>query len=163
MAWGDVSYANVERTLLSAGPALLKVHSDEGDLFFALIGSSGRTVRLLAPDGRRYRLPSATVAARIRRHLEAPLDAQIDWLLARADVAANRRQAARQALLSSRLSALTATRCWVLKPRPEAALWQHVRHARLPRRLLVCVLKHHAIATIYNELARRAQNSETAA
>ncbi len=138
----DVSYAQVDRTLHTAGPALLKVSSADGDFFLALLGSSGRTVRLLAPDGQRHRLPSATVAGWIRRHLEQPLDNQIDQLVANANVPAARRAAAKQALLRTRLAPQTAARCWLLRPRPEAPLRQHLRHARLPRRLLVFVLAY---------------------
>jgi ATP-binding cassette, subfamily B, bacterial len=138
----DVLHADVERTLDNAGPALLKLTTDDGEGFFALLGSSGRTVRLLASDGRRHRVLTATLAARLRRHLEQPFDEQVDRLLADASVPAARRRAARMALLGARLGSNLATRCWMLRPAPSASLWQHMRHARLPRRLLVFIIAY---------------------
>jgi ATP-binding cassette, subfamily B, bacterial len=138
----DVLHADVERTLQNAGPALVKLTTDEGDGFLALLGSSGRTVRLLAPDGRSHRVLTETLAARLRRHVEQPFDGQVDRLLVDAAVPVARRRAAKMALLGARLGSRLTTRCWMLRPAPSASLWQHMRHARLPRRLLVFLLAY---------------------
>ncbi len=134
---GDVAYGDVERTLGTSGPALLKLTVDGGESFLALIGSSGRGVRLLAPSGQRVRVPIASVAAWLRNHADTPLKWQIDGLLEDAKVPPARRSAARAALLSARLESTTVTRCWMLRPAPSASLWQHMRHACLTRRLAV--------------------------
>jgi len=142
----DVSYAGIDDILLTAPPALLKLATPTGDMFLALMGSSKRTVQLLGADGRRHRVSAEAVAASLRRHLEKPLDAQVDKLLADARVSTARRSAARRALFATRLGALTATRCWLLRPSPGISLWQHLRHARLPRRLLVFIACYAAVA-----------------
>jgi ATP-binding cassette, subfamily B, bacterial len=131
----DVTYADVDGVLKTAAPALLRVPGDDGDAFLALVSSSARTTKLLAPDGQQRRVPTAAVADWLRRPLEQPFDAKMDVLLADAKVPAARRPAARRALLGARLGPLTASRCWLLRPQPTASLWQHLRHARLHRRL----------------------------
>jgi ATP-binding cassette subfamily B protein len=139
---GDVSYDDVARTLQTAGPALIRLSHGGQHRFLAVLGSRGRTVRLLAPDGRRRSMPIADAAASIRRHLEAPLDDYIEGLLDTAKISGRRRPAARRALLSVRLNQLTATRCWLIRPTPQASLWQHMRHARLPQRLIVFLIAY---------------------
>jgi ATP-binding cassette subfamily B protein len=138
----DVPYASVERTLTSAGPALLKVNGPEGEGVLVLIDAAFGHARLLASDGRRYRMPVATVASWLMGHLEGPLYADVDQLLDDSGVPPSRRPAARRALLGTRLAALPATRCWMLSPLPAATLWQHMCHARLPRRLAVFLVAY---------------------
>ena len=147
---GDVSYDDVARTLQTAGPALIRLSHDGQQRFLAVLGSSGRTVRLLAPDGRRRSVHIADAVDSIRRHLEAPLDDYVERHLDTAKITGRRRPAARRALLGVRLNHQTATRCWLLRPTPQASLWQHMRHARLPRRLLVFLIAYagSAIASV---------------
>ena len=139
---GDVSYADVTHTLQTAGPALIRLSHEGRQLFLAVLGSSGRTVRLLGPDGRRRTIAIADAAAAIRRHLDAPLDDYVDGLLDTANITGRRRPAARRALLGVRLNHQTATRCWLLRPTPQASLWQHMRHSRLPQRLVVFLIAY---------------------
>lgn len=141
---GDVTYADVETVLRTSGPALLKLRDEHQDRILAVISASGGTVRLLAPDGSRRRMPIRTVTSWIRTHVERPLDDQVELLLTKAGIPDTRRPAARQALLNTRLGSLTATRCWVLRPSADASLWQHMRHARLPRRLMVFLIAYAA-------------------
>jgi ATP-binding cassette subfamily B protein len=138
----DVAYADIERTLQNAGPALLKVAGRGEDTFIALIKSSGRTVQLLSPSGRREHVAVASVASWLRRWVEEPLDDQVDRLLLDAGIREKRRPAGRRALFASRLGALTVTRCWMLRPAPSASLWEHLRHARLSRRLAVFLIAY---------------------
>jgi ATP-binding cassette subfamily B protein len=138
----DVAYGGVIRLLESAAPALIQVPGEREDLFVALLGGGGRYVKVLAPDGRRRRVPTMTVAGWLRRHLESPLLARWDSLLDDAGVPKVNRVAARQALLDRRLEAEPATRCWLLRPAPAAPLWRHLRHGQLPRRLLVFLLAY---------------------
>jgi ATP-binding cassette, subfamily B, bacterial len=133
----DVAYGGVVRLLENAAPALVQIPDDREGYFIALLGASGRHVKLLAPDGRRRRVPTPIVTGWLRRQLETPLVARWDSLLDDAGVPASNRVAARQALLDSRLENEPATRCWLLRPTPAAPLWQHLRYGQLPRRLLV--------------------------
>ena len=138
----EVPYADVERALSTAGPALLKLTSGDTESLLVLIRSSGRYVRLLGVDGRPQAVPLQTVASWLRRHVEEPLDDEVGQFLADAAVPQLRWAAARKALLGVRLGSQPATRCWLLRPAASASLWQHMRHARLTRRLAVFVLAY---------------------
>jgi ATP-binding cassette subfamily B protein len=142
----DVKYGDLQRTLETAAPALVKITDTDVDGFVVLVGASGRIVRLLGIDGRVHKLPLAAVAAWITRHLEEPLAAQVDRLLAESNVPQARWSNARRAILGTRLAPVIATRCWMLRPTPAASLWQHMRHARLPRRLVVFIMAYAAAA-----------------
>jgi ATP-binding cassette subfamily B protein len=138
----DVTHENVERTLMTAGPALLRVKAGDADRFLVVVDASGRFVRLLGRDGRPRRLPVTTVAAWVTEHVERPIAADVEQLLEDSRVPRARWQAAKRALLSGHLGQVPATRCWMLRPIPAASLWQHMRHARLPRRFVVFVLAY---------------------
>jgi ATP-binding cassette, subfamily B, bacterial len=142
----DVTYGDVIRMLENAAPALVKMPGEHDDLFLAVLGSSGKTVTLMMPDGGRRRVLTTLVAAWLRHHLDAPLIEQWDRMLDDADVPARNRPAARQVLLEARLSTIVATRCWMLRPTPSAPFWQHMRHARLPRRLMLFLMAYAAAA-----------------
>jgi ATP-binding cassette, subfamily B, bacterial len=141
----DVSYKEVERVLETAGPAVLRLSTDAGEGFLAVLASSRRSVRLLAPDGRHETMSIEVAARLLRRSLEQPLDDQVDRLLAEANVPERRKSAARDSLLRARLSELPATRCWLLRPAAAASFRVHMRHARLPRRLVTFVLAYVAV------------------
>ena len=138
----DISYGGIARALENAAPALIKVPGDHDDRFIALLGSSARAVTLLTSDGGRRRVSTTTVAAWLRHHLDAPLIEQWEQLLDEAEVPAANRAAARQALLEARLGEQPATRCWMLRPAPASTFWRHMRHARLPRRLMVFLMAY---------------------
>ncbi len=138
----DVAHGNVEQTLITAGPALLKLKDRGGDRFIVLVDSAGKLVTLLALDGKPYKVAAATVAGWITQHLDEPLSPSVDQLLADSAVPEARWTAARRALLGTRLRTMPATRCWMLRPIPAASFWQHMKHARLPRRLVVFVLAY---------------------
>jgi ATP-binding cassette, subfamily B, bacterial len=143
---GDVTYADIEHVLEIAGPALLKVSTEDGDSFLAIVRASGRTVRLLVPGGGECKAQVGAIAQLVRGQLETPLVSQVDQLLADSDIPESRRPAARRALLGARLADLVVTRCWMLRPTPAASLWEHMRHARLSRRLAVFLLAYTAAA-----------------
>jgi ATP-binding cassette subfamily B protein len=142
----DVSYAQVDRTLMMTAPAVLHIIVGEEDRFLILVRSSAATVRLLALDGRTYTRPLSLVSTWIRHHLEAPLVEEMDRLLTDAGVSELRWPRARRALLSARLGTATASRCWMLRAAPTVALWRQMRHAGLPRRALSFVFAYAAMA-----------------
>ena len=138
----DVTYGGLAKMLEHTAPALVKVPDDDDDQFIALLGSSGKTVKLLTPDGGSRHVPTSDVVGWLRRHLDAPLVEQWDRLLDDADVPLSNRTAARQALLDARLREEPATRCWMLRPTPSAPFWQHMRYAQLPRRLVIFLIAY---------------------
>jgi ATP-binding cassette subfamily B protein len=138
----DVTYGGVARMLENAAPALVKVPGDHDDQFLALVGSSGHTVTLLGPDGRRHRVLTTTVTEWLRHHLDAPLVEPWERMLEEAEVPAANRTAARRVLLEARLHEQAATRCWMLRPAPAAPFWRHMRQAHLPRRLVLFLIAY---------------------
>ena len=138
----EVAHENVERTLMSAAPALLRIKTGDGDRFLVVVDSAGRYVRLLGTDGRTRRVAAATAAEWITWHLERPIVSEVERLLEDSGVPLARWTAARRAIVGTHLGALPATRCWMLRPIPAATLWQHMRHARLPRRLAAFVFAY---------------------
>jgi ATP-binding cassette subfamily B protein len=139
---GDVRYADVDRLLKTSGPALFTIGGPDQEEFLTVISSSAETLVVLAPGGTRHRLPVATAAEWVKRHLDSKLEAQVDRLLTAAEISEAKRARARHALLATRLNDKIASRCWLLRPAPRAPLWHHVRHARLPRRLGLFVLAY---------------------
>jgi ATP-binding cassette, subfamily B, bacterial len=138
----EIPYDRVARTLATAGPALVKLKAPDGDRVLVLVDAAGQHARLIRPDGRPCRVLLSTVAEWITRHLESPIASDVDRLLSDSGVPTARWPAARRALMATRLGPVAATRCWMLRPTPAASLWQHIRHARLTRRLIVFVLAY---------------------
>jgi len=147
----DVAHESVERTLLSAAPALLRLKiqpedvvagGDNRDRFLVVVDAAGRHVRLLGTDGRMRRVAAATAADWITAHIERQLASDVERLLADSGVPRARWTAARRAIIGTHVGARAVTRCWMLRPIPAATLWQHMRHARLPRRLVVFVFAY---------------------
>jgi hypothetical protein len=103
----EIAYGEVERLLLRAGPALLRLPGAGEPSFLALLRGGRRTVSLLGPHFTVRRLRHAVACADLRREIEAPRAAEVDRLLAEADVPIRRQGRARAALLRERLG-LTA-------------------------------------------------------
>jgi ATP-binding cassette, subfamily B, bacterial len=99
---------------------------------------------LLGPDLAIHRLRCAVVCEALRRHLEAPLAAEVDRLLVEAGVPRQRQARARTAILRERLGPRPIGGCWLLRLPPGASFWQQARQARLPSRLLALVGGHAA-------------------
>lgn len=135
----DVPYDDVEGALRRAAPALVRLSQDGQETILAMVGSSARNVRLLTPEGRHRTVRLADVAAWLRTPLESTLDPDVQRLMSDAGIAARNQRAARRVLLRTRLGSWPACRCWTLRPAPAAPLWQHLHHARLPRRLYVFI------------------------
>src|SRR5262249_17803733 len=98
-------YAEAERFVRAAGPALLRLPDQGEPRFLALLGGRRRTVSVLGPDLVVHRLRPQAVCAALCRGLETPLTTDVDRLLADAGVPVRRRTRAQQAILSEQLSA----------------------------------------------------------
>lgn len=129
----DASHGDGGRLVRGAGPALLHLGSDG---FLALIPGGRRTVRVLAPDLRAHALDPEVVRRALCHALEAPLLAEVEALLAAAEIPARRRSRARAAILRERLRAARVGGCWLLRLPPGASFARQLAGARLPQRLL---------------------------
>ena len=138
----DVSYAEVERLVRSAGPALLRLPSAGEPLFLALLSGRRRAVSILGPDRRLHRLRPDVICRALCHHLEQLHIAQVDQLLGEAKVPKRRQARARVAILHERLSPVRLDGGWLLRLPPGASIWRQVRQARLPRHLLGLIGAH---------------------
>ena len=138
----DVSYAEVERLVRSAGPALLRLPGAGEPHFLALLSGRRRAVSILGPDHLLHRLRPDVICRALCHELEQLHIAQVDQLLGAAKVPKRRQARARVAILHERLSPVRLDDGWLLRLPPGASIWRQVRQARLPRHLLVLIGAH---------------------
>jgi ATP-binding cassette subfamily B protein len=128
-----VSYADAHRQISGASPALLRLPGDT-PRFLVLLQGEARHIRALGPDLATYRLAGATVAAALRRPLEASRTAGVDRVLDAAGVGAARRARAQAAILREQIGPAPIGDCWLLRLPPGASFWWQLRQARLVHR-----------------------------
>jgi ABC-type multidrug transport system fused ATPase/permease subunit len=138
----EVPYAEVERLVRSAGPALLSLPSGDGPHFLALLGGRRRVVSVLGPDRIVHRLQPEVIYAALCQGLEPLLAVRVDQLLREANVPKRRQARAREAILRERLSPVRIDGGWLLRLPPSAGIWRQMRQMRLPRHLLRLVGAH---------------------
>ena len=138
----DVSYAEVERLVRSAGPALLRLPGAGEPHFLALLSGRRRAVSILGPDHLLHRLRPDVICRALCHELEQLHIAQVDQLLGAAKVPKRRQARARVAILHERLSPVRLDDGWLLRLPPGASIWRQVRQARLSRHLLVLIGAH---------------------
>ncbi len=138
----EVPYAEVERLVRSAGPALLRLPDGDEPHFLALLGGRRRAVSILGPDHTVHRLQPEVICTALCQGLEQPLAGQVDQLLGEANVPKRRQARARAAILRERLSPVRIDGGWLLRLPPGASLWRHLRQARLPRHLFRLIGAH---------------------
>jgi ATP-binding cassette subfamily B protein len=143
-------YPELEQLVCGAGPAILLVPStqerdhleDQDERFLAVVGGSGRRVRVVGPEGGVALVPARAVAEALSSRFEGPVGRQVDDLLDRAGVPPSRRARARRAILRQRLGPARIGGCWMLRLPPGTSFWQQMRHARLPRQLVAFFVGH---------------------
>jgi ATP-binding cassette subfamily B protein len=129
----STAYADVERMVYRAGPALLALpnHSRSGFLVM-LKGRFGR-VSVVTPELAVRRVRPASIRAALTQKIKAPLGDQVDRLLAATGVPPHRYDRVRQAILDEQLGETRIEGCWLLRQLPGADFWSQIRRARLPR------------------------------
>ena len=133
----QMRYAEVERKLASAAPALLRC--SDGRLL-ALVDAEA----VLGPDLKAHRLGGEAVRAELCAQVEAPLVREIDDLLESAAIPENRRDRVRDGLLRKQLARASVGHAWLLRLPPGSDFSLQLRLARVPRRLGMLALAHFA-------------------
>jgi len=133
----QMRYAEVERKLASAAPALLRC--SDGRLL-ALVDAEA----VLGPDLKAHRLGGEAVRAELCAKVEAPLAREIDDLLESAAIPENRRERVRDGLLRKQLARASVGHAWLLRLPPGSDFSLQLRLARVPRRLGMLALAHFA-------------------
>jgi ATP-binding cassette subfamily B protein len=136
----ETPYADFSRSLHSIGPALLRIPSQDGPSFLAIL--PGKRLRVLAPDLKIHPISASAIHSALCGPIEAPLVAEIQPLLDRAGIPAAQQAIARDAILRERLSAKRIGGIWLLRLPPSADFWQQLRHARVPHRLYALATAH---------------------
>ncbi len=130
----EVSHADLEASLTTIAPALLRLpESAGGGLLVALRASSRGGLYCLAPSGRRVRVALEAVRAALVEPLEAPRAGDIDALLGVIGVAGGSRANARRALLREQLAGQVIAIGWLVRRSPGGDLSSLVREAGIHR------------------------------
>lgn len=136
----EIPYPDLDRHLLALGPALLRVPSENGPRFLALL--PGKRLRVLAPDLSKQRLSLSALSSALTAALETPLLTEIGQLLDRAQVPPGQRPSAIRAILRQRLSEKRIGGIWLLRPPPSADFRGQLKQAGVFRRLAALAAAH---------------------
>lgn len=132
----ETRYPEIEDLLRGAGPAILCLPGQGPPRLFALLGSSGNTLRLLGTDLEEIRVPVFVLRDALCCDLEREPAKAIDRLLESARVRPLHRASARASMLRERLSAARLGGCWALRLAPGASIGTELRVLRFGRRAL---------------------------
>jgi ATP-binding cassette subfamily B protein len=130
----ETPYPDLESQLPKMAPAIIAV----GSGFLIIV----HKLTLLTPTGKKIRIPASTIRAALCSEIETPAIAQIDALLMRAKIPAEKLAQTRAAILREQLSSKLIRGIWLLRLPPSANFWQQLRQARVPRRLLALAAAH---------------------
>ncbi|HKR01254.1 MAG TPA: ABC transporter ATP-binding protein [Pyrinomonadaceae bacterium] len=127
------AYDELERMLMTSGPALLRLRAGTEARFLALVGHRRGTIYVLDPQLKERRLRASIVCAALRGELATPLEPQLNLLLERIGVRGRKRLRAREAILRERLSAATVGGGWLLHISPGASFTRQLRRSGVLR------------------------------
>ena len=125
----DCELPALPQLLRDAGPVVLPYADARGIGCFLQVSHG----RLLGPDGRVHRVDAGALRDAMARHREAPLEAELEPVLAA--LAPRCRARVRAALLAERAAAERVGPCWLLRLPAGEPLLRQARAERLPRRL----------------------------
>lgn len=131
----EAPYAEADRLVRGAGPALLRIPDESGPRFLVLLGGDRRRLSLLTPDRCVASVPVEAVRAALCRAVEEGLEAQVGRLLEETGLRGRRRARARRALFRELAGPRRVGGCWLLRPPGASGLAAQLREVRLPRRL----------------------------
>jgi ATP-binding cassette subfamily B protein len=131
----EVRYADVERFLGSAAPALLRL--SDGSML-ALLASG----TVLTPDFREQRIGVATVRAELCAAVEAPLTDELNGLLESVGIRQGRWARVRATMLRQRLAGKLVAHAWLLRMEPGSNFFLSLRLSKIPQRLLLLTGTH---------------------
>ena len=140
----DLRHADLDRSLSSSGPALLRLDTDPVPRFLLILRGRGRRVDLLAPEGGLVRVPRARILSERAAVREASVRGEITRLLATAGVSSGARDRAARALLAERIGCERIDGVWRLGLPPSADFARQLRRIGLPWATAGLVLAHAA-------------------
>jgi ATP-binding cassette subfamily B protein len=143
----QVSYREIDRFLLKAGPLVVVLPADQGRALCVLGGRRG-ILRILTPNATELRVPVAEVGRLLRAPLEAPIEAACARV-AESTVGPSQAGRVRDALVRQILLGAEASGCWILRPGPALGVGQRLRQQGAVRRLSAFLLCHLAFVLLW--------------
>lgn len=140
-------YAELERLVRGAAPALVEVRNPEGGapLYLAAARRRGRHALVcIGPDRRARLLDARAVRAALAAPHEAPLAPEVERLLDRAGVPPDRRAGARASIFREFLGATLVRSGWLLRRAAGSGRRAFAREVLLGRRIAAFLLAHAA-------------------
>jgi ATP-binding cassette subfamily B protein len=137
----QAAWAEADRTLRNAGPALFKAELTTGPALLAILGCKGGAVRVLAPDLSIRRVRPNWILDLLCSPLETPVRDEIDALLDGARLGERVRKRFRSHMLNDRLAG-AGIRFWILRMPPGRDFRWQLRRSAAFRRLGVFLAAH---------------------
>lgn len=131
----EIRYADVDRILASAAPALLRL--GDGTLLALLAPGV-----VLTPEFSRQRIGRAAVRAELCRSVEEPLAEELNDLLQTVGVRRGRWTQVRDTLLRQRLAGTLVAHAWLLRLPPGSSFFLSLRLAKIPGKLGLLAATH---------------------
>ena len=138
----ETPYAEVDRLIAGAAPALLRLPGEGEPRFLVLLSGGRRRAVLLSPALMPVAVRTNLLVDLLRRPGEVPLGGKVDRILENTQLGSRRRDHAKAALLGELLAQVRVGGCWLLRTAGTAGLGLHAREADLPRLLAVVVVAH---------------------
>lgn len=133
-------YGDVDEMVAGCGPALMEIDVGGQRRLIAVLRSSRRWTRVLAPDGAVRRVRSSEVARGLRAKVEAAETAEVDGFVKRLRLRGARAERATKALLTERLGGKGVGGVWLLRLPAEASFRRHLGQVGAPRRTVAFLL-----------------------
>ncbi|MGF1528261.1 MAG: ATP-binding cassette domain-containing protein [Candidatus Competibacterales bacterium] len=137
----EASHGEVGLLLRRAGPALLAAPAGG---HWLLLRANRRRAVLIAPDLSLVAVAVAVLRDALTQPLEAPVVAQLDPVLAAADLAPERLERVRRTLLDEQLADRVIDGCWLLRIAPGRRFGRQLALAGIPRQLTLILVAHAA-------------------
>lgn len=133
----ELSYSELEQEVEKINPALIRLPSRDTPHFLAVLKGNKNGIKVITPDYTVRRIHSTQLRNVLAYDLEAPLAEPIQTLLTDAGVPSVRQARTKTAILREQLGSLPIGGFWLLRLSPGDDFLKQIRHARLPRYLLI--------------------------
>ncbi len=130
----ECTYADLEGSLRTMSPFLLRVSYPAGPRYLAVVGATRGEIVVLTPKLARARIATAEVHAALTAHLELDFAARVDMWLDVAKVTGSREKRARRALFGHFLAERRVGDMWLLRADPGSSFARGLAHGGSRRR-----------------------------
>ena len=133
----EFSYSELEQKLQKINPALIRLPGEDAPHFLAVLKGNKNGIKVITPDYTVRRIHPTQLRNVLAYDLEAPLIEPIQTLLTDAGVPSVRQAGTKTAILGEQLGSVPIRGFWILRLSPGDDFLKQIRHANLPRYLLI--------------------------